>query len=395
MEAILTNTLPTTETRAFSDAQPRVRVMHLINSFELGGTERQAVELLKRLDASRFDVSLGAIQRKGGLYDEIAERYPNLHLFPLDSLYNRNAFAQARALREHLLRERIDILHAHDFYAGWLGAFATRFTPTKFIVAQRHLRLSDRRIHDLGRRLMNRLADRVIVNAEMIREYVLTEGLAKSSKLAVIRNGIDWGHLVNERDTMRRELLDELNLPDNVLLIGKIANLRAVKGHEYLIDAAEHVIDEFPNAHFVFIGEGELRYELEEQAKELRIAHRIHFLGNRPQAARYNAGLDLAVLASLHEGMPNAVLEAMSAGTAVVATAVGGVREIINDGVTGYAALPANPANLAARIAQALINDDERLRLATNGRAFVLAHFGMDKMVSQTETLYSEIVASS
>ncbi len=391
MEAILTPTLSSVETRAVSGAQPRVRVMHLINSFEMGGTERQAVELLKRLDATRFDVSLGAIQRKGGLYDEITDRFPDLHLFPLNSLYNRNAWQQARALREHLLRERIDILHAHDFYAGWLGSFATRFTPTKFIVAQRHLRLSDRRIHDLGRRLMNALADRVIVNAEMIREHVLAEGLAKPAKLAVIRNGLDWGHLVNERDTMRRALLDELNLPDNVLLIGKIANLRAVKGHEHLINAAEHVINEFPNAHFVFIGEGELRAELEEQAKELRIAHRIHFLGNRPQAARYNAAFDLAVLASLHEGLPNAVLEAMSAGTAVVATAVGGVREIIADGVTGYAALPANSANLAARIAQALSNDDERQRLAMAGREFVLAQFGMDQMVSQTEALYTVV----
>ena len=89
--------------------------------------------------------------------------------------------------------------------------------------------------------------------------------------------------------------------------------------------------------------------------------------------------------------MPNAVLEAMSAGTAVVATEVGGVREVVTDGVTGYTALPANPASLAARIAQALTDTDERQRLATNGRAFVLEQFGMDKMVSQTEALYSVV----
>jgi L-malate glycosyltransferase len=237
---------------------------------------------------------------------------------------------------------------------------------------------------------MNRVADRVIVNAEMIRSYVLQEDLAQASKLAVIRNGMDWGHLADERDAMRRALLDELNLPDDALLIGKIANLREVKGHKHLLNAAEHVVHEFPNAHFILIGAGELKAELQEQARELRIAQHIHFLGARPQAARYNAAFDLAVLASLHEGMPNAVLEAMSAGTAVVATAVGGVREILTDGETGFTALPANPANLAARIAQALLNTDERQRIAANGRAFVLEQFGMEQMVGKTEALYAQ-----
>jgi glycosyltransferase involved in cell wall biosynthesis len=225
----------------------------------------------------------------------------------------------------------------------------------------------------------------------MIREHVLAKKLASPAKLAVIRNGLDWGHLVNERETMRRELLAELNLPDNVFLVGKIANLRAVKGHRHLITAAEYIIDEFPRAHFVFIGEGELRDRLQRQAQDLGIARHFHFLGQRPQAARYNAAFDLAVLASLHEGMPNAVLEAMSAGTAVVATEVGGVKELITDGETGLLALPGNPANLAARITQALLDDGERQRLANAGRTFVLEHFGMERMVSETAALYEEM----
>jgi glycosyltransferase involved in cell wall biosynthesis len=378
----------TTDAPAHEVSHARLRVLHLINSFELGGTERQAVELLKRLDHTRFDVRLAAIENKGALYGEIAERYPDVAVFPLNSLANRQAWQQVQALRAHLLRERIDILHAHDFYAGWLGAWATRLTPTKFIVAQRHLRLSDRRVHALGRRVMNRLADRVIVNAEMIREYVLAERLARPAKLAVIRNGLVLGDLASQRAALRRQLLDELNLPDNVLLIGKIANLRPVKGHADLLDAAAHVVSEFPNAHFVLIGAGELRFDLEQQARELGIGRYIHFLGKRENAARYNAAFDLAVLASLHEGMPNAVLEAMAANTAVVATAVGGVREIVTDGETGYTALPANPASLAARIAQALTHDAERQHLAANGCAFVREHFGMQQMVEKTEELY-------
>src|SRR5262245_22918972 len=105
-------------------AESRVRVLHLINNFEVGGTERQAVELLKRLNPGRFDVRLGAIRKAGPLYNEIADRFPEVPEFPLTSFYNANAVKQLRRLYALLVRERIHILHAHDFYAGMIGVMA-------------------------------------------------------------------------------------------------------------------------------------------------------------------------------------------------------------------------------------------------------------------------------
>src|SRR2546422_5814720 len=102
------------------------RVLHLITSFEVGGTERQAVELLKRIDRRRFDVLLAALRLEGPLYGEVEELFPRVPQFPLTSFYNANAAKQLMRLRDWMIGERIDILHAHDFYAGLLGAAAAR-----------------------------------------------------------------------------------------------------------------------------------------------------------------------------------------------------------------------------------------------------------------------------
>ncbi|MBI1765626.1 MAG: glycosyltransferase [Acidobacteria bacterium] len=392
MEALLNKTVVEPSlTQAAASTRRRLRVLHLLNSFELGGTERQAIELLKRLDQTRFDVRLAALQRQGPLYDEVATRYPRLLEFPLNSLYNAQALRQMRRLRAWLLEEQIDILHAHDFYAGWLGTLAAQFTGVKIIACQRHLRLSDRWVHAAGRRVINRLAHRVVVNAELIRKHVLETGTARADKLIVIRNGLIYQAEPAARNAVRAALLAELQLPADVLLIGNVANLRPVKGHRYLLQAAATVVRQFPHAHFLLIGKGELQVALQAQAAALGISANVHFLGQRSNAAQLAQAFDLAVLASLHEGLPNTVMEAMAAGVPVVATAVGGVLEMITDGETGYLAPAADAAHLAEKILQALADEAGRAQRAAHGQAFVLDQFSMQRMVAATEQLYDEV----
>ena len=375
-------------------AQRRPRVLHLLNSFEVGGTERQAVELLKRLDHTRFDIRLAAVERKGPLYAEIAARYPQLHEFPLGSMYNANALRQLGRLRALLRAEAIELVHAHDFYAGWLATLAALGTGVRVIACQRHLRFSEQRIHQLARRVINALADRVVVNAELIRAHVLETGTATADKLVVIRNGLMFEAEPEQRAETRAALLAELQLPANVLLIGNVANLRPVKGHRYLLEAAASVVRQFPHAHFLLVGAGELRDALLTQAAELGLRANVHLLGQRPNAAQLAQAFDLAVLASLHEGLPNTVLEALAAGVPVVATAVGGVLEMITDGETGYLAPAADAAGLAEKLLQALADETSRAQIAARGRAFVLEQFSMQRMVAATERLYDELIGN-
>jgi glycosyltransferase involved in cell wall biosynthesis len=375
----------------------RTSVLHLITSFEVGGTERQAVELLKRIDRRRFDARLAAIRLEGPLYQEVAALFPRVPQFPLTSFYNANTAKQLMRLRNWMISERVDILHAHDFYAGLLGAAAARLAGVRVIACQRHLRLSDRRAHEWGTRLTHRLAHRVLVNSEAIRDHLLAAGRVAPEKIVVIRNGLsdaaERGALDDSGRAKRRAaLLRELNLDEGAKLIGLVARLQPVKGHRYFIEAASRIAAVEPKAHFLLVGDGALRREIEEQAARLGAGDRVHLLGDRNDAALVPAGFDVAVLASLHEGLPNAVMEAMAAGAPVVATAVGGTTELILDGATGFLVPPADADALARRILDALRNPEWSARMAAQGRQRVLSQFGMRRMVESVEQLYDELV---
>lgn len=374
----------------------RPRVLHLITSFDAGGTERQAAELLNRLDEKRFDVRLAVLRWRGPLRERIAARFPTAPEFPLTGFYNANALKQLLRLRRLMIRERIAVLHAHDFYAGALGATAARLSGTKVIAAQRHLRLSDRRVHDWGARYIRKLAHRVLVNAEGIRDHILKTGDVAPDKIVVIHNGLNAAPNVRSlRERQRDSLLDELGLDGEAKIIGSVAGLKPVKGHRYLLEAAAKIMKADARVYLVLVGDGELRDEISAQAARLGIAARTRLLRHREDSAHLAAAFDVAVLASLHEGLPNAVMEAMAAGTPVVATAVGGLPELIKDGETGFLVPPANAVMMADRIEFALAHADQSDLMAMRGRRFVIERFGMERMVAAVERLYDEIIAVS
>jgi L-malate glycosyltransferase len=387
--------LPETRPRVIGKTK-KPRVLHLITSFEVGGTERQAVELLKRIDRRRFDVSLAALRLEGPLYQEVAAIFPCAPQFPLTSFYNANAAKQLMRLRDWMVWKQVEILHAHDFYAGLLGAAAARLARVRVIACQRHIRLSDRRAHEWGTRLTHRLAHRVLVNSEAIRDHLLAGGRIAPEKIVVIRNGLsaaaELAVLDNGARAKRRAaLLRELNLDEDAKLIGIVARLQPVKGHRYFVEAAGRIAAVEPKAHFLLVGDGALRREIEEQAARLGVNDRVHLLGDRRDAALIAAGFDVAVSASLSEGLPNAVMEAMAAGAPVVATAVGGTAELVIDSATGFLAPPADADALARRILDALRNPECSARMAAQGRRRILDQFSMRRMVESVEQLYDEM----
>jgi glycosyltransferase involved in cell wall biosynthesis len=368
----------------------RPRVLHLITSFEIGGTERQAVELLKRLDAKRYDVRLAVLRNEGQFYDEIRSRFSNVPEFPLTSFYNANALRQLARLRRLMVRQKIDLLHAHDFYSGLLGAAAARLAGVRVIACQRHLRLSDRRAHDFGSRVIHCLAHRLLVNSEAIRDKIIDQDGASPSKIRIIKNGIIESN--EPRAEARQQLCNELRIGNGGTLIGTVARLQPVKGHRALIQAAATVLRERPEVHFVLVGDGPLRNEIQMQCGRLGIANRVHLMGDRGDVARLLPAFDLLVLASLHEGLPNAVMEAMAARVLVVATAVGGTKELIEDGVTGYLVAPEDPKALAERIRFALGDNEHRAEIVSAAHHRVTEAFGIERMVESVEALYDELM---
>jgi len=319
---------------------------------------------------------------------------------------------QVIRLRTFLRKSHIQIIHTHEFWSGVLAVIAARFTDTQVIASQRHLRMSDRRAHLWGRRVLNAIADRVLVNAEAIRKQILETSWIAPAKVVVVRNGLAHAQDGRLEDSLsdrtgcdertegfslghrsaRTVLINKLGISDASIIVGTVANLRPVKGHGYLIDAAAHVLQAHPNVHFVFIGEGDLRSALEGQVKDLGIDGHIHFLGHREDARFLASGFDLAVLASLHEGLPNTVLEAMAEGVPVVATAVGGVTEIIVDQETGFLVPPGDTAAMAHCLRYALEHDHLRMSIGMRGYQYVRSTFDVERMVASVQNLYDELL---
>ena len=370
----------------------RIRVLHLLNNLEIGGTERQAVELIKCLHPDRYDVHMAVLHNVGPLQRELSERFPEIAEFPVTRFYYPSFLRQALRLRSLMRRERIDILHAHDFYTGLLAVASVRNTHIRLVAAQRNMRLSDRRLHYWGKRITNRLAHRILVNSDAIRRHVLETSKVPDRKIVVIRNGLCVPAHARDRQGAHDELCRELGLPADTSFVGMVANFRDVKGHCFFIDAARRIAQQMSTVHFVLVGDGPLRGMIEAQAAQAGITDRMHLLGHQLDPSRLVAGFDVSVLASLHEGFPNSVMEAMAAGVAVVATDVGGVKELVDDGRTGFLVPPASAEALAERITRALTDADLRQSIAARGRQFVMSNLGMPRMVAAVEDLYQELL---
>jgi glycosyltransferase involved in cell wall biosynthesis len=210
-------------------------------------------------------------------------------------------------------------------------------------------------------------------------------------EIALVHNGIDPFRLhFLPRDEARIRLTRVIptamgiNL-DQKKLIGTIANLYPTKGLQYLVESASHISD--PNAAVCIIGEGEERPKLERLIAKLGLENKVFLLGRLPEASQYLLGFDAFVLPSVKEGFPWSVLEAMSAKLPVIATSVGAVPEIIEDGVSGYIVKPGDPTQLAERINTTIGNERAAQEMGIQAHQKVLFSFTLDSMIKQTEQL--------
>jgi glycosyltransferase involved in cell wall biosynthesis len=192
----------------------------------------------------------------------------------------------------------------------------------------------------------------------------------------------------------RADVLAELGLPPDITLLGVVGRLETVKGHMYLIDAFAHLAYSLPNTILLIIGDGSLRAELEVAVARHQLTERVRFLGIRRDVPRLLVALDLCVHPSLREGMPNAIMEAMAAGCPVVASDVGGIKELLIDGESGWLVPPQDSTALAAALQDALTNRAEAHRRGAAAARRVMQYFSFDAMVQSYDELYRRLLSS-
>ncbi len=374
-------------------------VLHLIDSFHQGGTERQAVQLVRLLhESGRYRVHVACLSAEGLLRGEIEKL--NLGEIPehrLTSFYNRNMARQVRRFARLLQEREIDIVHTHDFYTnifGMAGAALAR-TPVR-IAARRETNGVRTRAQKLTERAAYKFAHAVIANAEAVRRHLIAEGVPEQ-KTRVIYNGLDMRRVALPEDVGSDEAFAKLNVQHikGRQYVTIVANLRlAVKDHPMFLRAAQRVRAGVPEATFLLAGEGDLTGSLSTLAAQLGLQESAIFLGRCEHLAELLSISDVCVLTSRAEGFSNSILEYMAAARPVVATNVGGASEAIVENETGYLVQAEDDEALAARIID-LLRDPQRARaMGEKGRRLIEQNFSCAAQLARTEKLYDQLLAA-
>lgn len=379
----------------------RISLLQFVALFAVGGTETQVMKLVQGLHSSRFDLHFACLKRWGEFLAEIEASRRPLVEYPVNCLYNHNALIKRLKFARYIKRNRIHIVHTYGFYANVFAVPAARLAGAPVIIASiRDTGGYQTPTQDLVQKLMCRLADRIVVNAEAIRQWLTAEGY-NPEKITVIRNGVDLSRFATK--TRGGKLREELELPQGAPLIAVLARLHPFKGIEYFLEAATIVRRRFPEARFLVVGEGRTmvngqvvdssyKRELEGYAARLGLGDRAVFTGLRLDVPEVLSEIAVSVLPCVSsEGLSNSLLESMAAGVPVVATTVGGNPEVVQDGVTGLLVPPRDPAALACAICLLLENREAAVKLGQAGRQRVTEHFSLEKMVRETERLYLEL----
>ena len=375
-------------------------VLLLIDSFEMGGAEGQILLLARLLlESGRFGVHLACLKRHGLLLEE-AERLGVGHIpeFPLNSFYDRNMVVQLRRFNAFLREREVDVVHTEGFYTNVFGITGAALARVPARIAFRGETGGWRtRKQNLVERSVFRLASVVHANSEAVRRFLISDGVP-SEKIAVIYNGLDMARVAPPSDLRRKDALAMLGLPhsESRRFITIVANMRhEVKDHQMFLRAARRVRESVPEAAFALAGEGELTDSLRALAVELGLERDAFFIGRCDRVAELLFVSDVCALSSQAEGFSNSILEYMGAARAVVATDVGGAREVIREGETGYLVSSGDDEAMAARII-ALLREPERARaMGERGRLVVQQSFSAQAQLDRTEGLYDRLLAKA
>jgi glycosyltransferase involved in cell wall biosynthesis len=371
-------------------------ILHLVGSFHQGGSERQALQVVRLLQRSgRFRVLLACLSKEGVLRSEADTLMAAIPDFPLTSFYNLNACVQLRRFARFLCHHRIDVVQTHDFYTNMFGMIGAWMARVPVRIAARRETGGVRTATQLrAEHAAYRLASVIVANAGAIRDQLVREGL-NGSKIEVVHNGVDLSRFPRHQNLPRAAILHGLGLSDHERrYVTIIANMRyPVKDHVTFLRAARIIAASVPNTSFLLAGEGELSDSLHRLARELGLADHAVFLGRSTSIRELLSVSEVCVLTSRAEGFPNAVLEYMAAGRPVVTTDVGGVREAVLNGESGYIVPVGDEKQIAERVIELLRNPEKAAAFGSRGRQTIEQHFSCEAQLAALEALYSRLLA--
>jgi len=383
-----------------------LKILRIITRLNIGGPAQHAVFLTVGLNNGLLQSKLvfGAVDQSEGDMSYLA-RGNGIAFTEIGSLKNEAGFlGNLRAflqLYQLILREKPDLVHLHLLKARFLGGLAARVAGVPLVLETLHGDLftdyygyfKTQAILMAERLLGHLIMDKVIAISGGVKESILRSRIASASKVEVIPLGLELEKFMT-RPQLAGELRRELGIQEGNRLVGIVGRMVPIKGHRNFLQAASEVLRSCSNVRFVLVGDGLLRREMEMECQLLGITEAVTFLGWRRDLDKIYADLDMVVMSSLNEGTPVSLIEAMAAGKAVVATRVGGVPDVVEDGKTGLLVPPKDPKALADAILRLLNDGDLRRSLGERARVSVFPKYDVSRLVQDMKDFYLNIVPS-
>ncbi len=368
-------------------------VLHLIASNFLGGPERQILGHADAVSPARIRCLVGGFVDAGRPNELLAQASARGHrTFALEARRPWSA-GQVTDLQRYLQDQRVQILCAHGYRAIAVGLIAGRRAGIPVLAFPRGWTAENLkvRLFQLIMGYLLRYADAVVAVSEAQARYIESRFGVRPARVFAVHNAVDAEAFPNERHGSD-DLRAEFGIPPGAPVVVSAGRLSPEKGHRHLVAAASEALAVCPDARFLLVGEGPERARLESEVSRLGLGRRVLLVGFRKDVARFLLAADLVVLPSLTEGLPNVLLEAAAAGRARVATAVGGVPEVIEHGVSGLLVAPADPAALANAIAACLRDSGLRRKLGEAARIAARERFRFDHQAGCLEAIYAQLL---
>ena len=349
------------------ESEPPKRVLFVITTSDVGGSESFLKLLAAGMDRRRFTPTVCSLCPAGRIGEQIAASGTPVMTLDMSPRARIGELIRGVTRLARMIAElEIDLVQSLLYRANMMSAVAGRLArrPVAVVAGQRSLTPMTGQQAALGVRWTRRLADHTVAVSQAVKaEMVLRESL-DPGRVSVIGNAVDARRF---RPSGASEARRSLGIDSTALLVGGVGRLTDAKGFEVLLEAAATVRARGVELAILLVGDGPSRGLLEDLARRLGIDDAVHFLGRRSDPERIYPAMDIFVLSSLREGSPNVLLEAMSCGIAAISTRVGGVPELIEDGVTGRLIPPGDAAALADALVQLAADSSQRHRLGAGG----------------------------
>jgi len=363
-----------------------LKILHINTERTWRGGEQQTLYLLEGLKARNIVCHL--VCQPGSPMQERAEK-AGIDAFPIAMRGEADLPAGYR-IRTLIRKYNYAIIHAHTSHAHTLAYLASIGTAVRRLVTRRvDFSIFRRSFLHLSGFKYRFMAHGYIAISNKVKAVLEADGIAER-RIFVVHSGIDPQRF---KQANGDQLRPEFDIKDNEKIVINVAHLAGHKGQKYLIQAIPHVLATLPDTRFFIVGRGELRDELQALAFALGLQSRLVFTGFRSDVGAFYKIADLCVMSSIEEGLGTAVLDAMACGVPVVATAAGGLPEIIRDGKTGRLVAPSDPSALAEAIIELLTHPRLAEAMAAQGRTEVRQCFSIEAMVDKNIEVYRKIMA--